>query len=62
MLDRLYKIPEVAQLLGLSRSFVYQLIRKGEMPAVRFRSSVRVRPEDLEKYVKASVINSVGDA
>ena len=33
---------EVAELLSLSRSEVYRLIERGEIPAVRIGSSVRV--------------------
>lgn len=33
---------EVAVLLGISRSEVYRLIERGDIPAVRFGRSVRV--------------------
>jgi excisionase family DNA binding protein len=49
--NQLLRIDEVAVILGISRSFTYQLASKGQLRAVRFGRSVRVRPEDLERFV-----------
>lgn len=44
----MFRVAEVAALLGLSRSEVYRLIERGEIPAVRFGRSVRVPRQWVE--------------
>lgn len=46
----LMTVSEVAAVLRFSPGHVYELIRRGELPAVRRGRSVRVRPEDLEAW------------
>jgi len=50
----LLKAGQVAKILNTSKSFVYGLIDKGEIPVVKIRSSVRVIPKDLEEYIQAN--------
>jgi len=52
---RLLKSDEVAEILRISRSMAYALMKRGDIPTVRIGTSVRVRPEDLEKYIKDNV-------
>ena len=52
---RLLKSDEVAEILQISRSMAYALMKRGDIPTVRIGTSVRVRPEDLEKYIKDNV-------
>jgi excisionase family DNA binding protein len=52
---RLLKSDEVAQILQISRSMAYALMKRGDIPTVRIGTSVRVRPEDLEKYIHDNV-------
>jgi excisionase family DNA binding protein len=40
--DRLLTVLEVAKWLNISSKFAYALIAKGDLPAVKLRSSVRV--------------------
>ena len=42
---------QVAARLNISRSFAFQLMRRGDIPTVRIGRCVRVRPEDLERYI-----------
>lgn len=42
---------QVAERLNISHALVYTLIRRGLIPAVRMGKTVRVRPEDLEKFI-----------
>ena len=46
---------QVAKALGVSKSFAYALMRRGELPVVRMGRAVRVRPQDLEDYIQASI-------
>ncbi len=53
--EKLLKGSEVANLLGVSKSFVYLLMQSGEIPTVRLRHAVRVRPKDLADYIEKNV-------
>jgi excisionase family DNA binding protein len=48
----LLKAEDVAEILNISRSMLYRLVKRGELPSIHIRSSVRVRPQDLEKYIE----------
>src|ERR671932_1248989 len=49
---RLLSIPEVSEVLGMGRSWVYQQIRSGEMPSIQLGGSVKVKREDLQEYIQ----------
>ena len=49
--ERLLKPAEVAEILQVSKALAYNLMKRGEIPTVRIGSTVRVRREDLEKYI-----------
>ena len=52
---RLLRAREVADRLGISLTFSYLLMQRGEIPTVRLGRSVRVRPSDLEQYIKMNI-------
>jgi len=58
MEERLLKSDEVANILKISVSMAYTLMRRGDIPTVRIGSSVRVRQEDLDTYIKENVSQS----
>jgi excisionase family DNA binding protein len=49
----LYRVNEVAEVLGYSRSTVYELLKSGALPSVGYGRSRRVRSMDLEAFVVA---------
>ena len=52
-LERLLRIDEVAEILQVSKTAAYRLVQVGELPAVHIAGKiVRVRLEDLEKYIQ----------
>ena len=51
----LLKIPEVAKMLGISRTMAYNLVQAGEIPSVQIRSARRVRSQDLENYISQNL-------
>jgi excisionase family DNA binding protein len=56
--ERLIRPSELCEILGLKRSCVYGLLRSGQIPCIavtrgRQKLSLRVRPSDLEKWLKA---------
>lgn len=52
-MDQLLTGGEVADILRISRSYAYMLMKRGEIPTVRIGSVVRVRLEDLDAYIRA---------
>lgn len=56
-LTYLIKPEEAAQVLGISRSMMYQLLRTGEIPAVRIGRACRIRPQDLEAFINHNLNN-----
>jgi len=48
----LLKPCEVAQLLGIGRSLVYELINQKIIPSVRLGRCIRVPSESLKKWIK----------
>ncbi len=52
-LPRLLNAQEVAAALNMGLSTVYMLVERGELPSIRIGRSVRIRPEDLEKFIES---------
>lgn len=51
--DRLlYKIPQVAEVTGYSRSFIYEAIAKGALKVVRKGRTIRVAADDLRTWIE----------
>ena len=49
------KVPEVAEELGIPRSRAYDLIQRGDLPAVRVgERSIRVNRRELERFLLES--------
>jgi len=45
-------VPEAAELLGLPRTRTYELIQRGELPAVRIgEQSIRMNRRELERFL-----------
>lgn len=57
----LYKVKEVAEMLGIGRSKAYELVRIGEIPSVRVGASLRVRGQDVQDYVDNLYADSKSD-
>jgi len=55
-IGKLLKAEEVAELLSVSRSFAYSLMKSGLLPTVHLGRSVRVRPEDVEEFIQLNLI------
>ena len=51
----LYTVAEVSKLLKVNRNFVYDLIRKGELEAVRI-GSIKVRKDAVERYIDNNIV------
>ena len=51
---RLLKATEVAEILGISRSHVYNLMTRGEIPTLRLGTALRVKQSNLEEFINKS--------
>jgi excisionase family DNA binding protein len=47
----LYRVPEAAWALGLSRAKVYELINSGALRSVRIDGARRIKAQDLAAFV-----------
>ena len=43
---------QAAGYLAVGRTTMYDLVARGELPAVKIGRCARLRPEDLEDYIK----------
>jgi excisionase family DNA binding protein len=42
----------VSEILGISKSHVYKMAKKGELPSIQFGRVVRFHPEDVDAFIK----------
>ncbi len=49
--ERLLTIREIAEILSVSRATVYSLIERRELDHVRVSNAIRIRPENLVRYL-----------
>ena len=47
----LLPVSDVAQRMGVPRQYVYELAKRGDLPAIRFGKYVRVRACDLQRWL-----------
>ena len=48
----LLKPSEVAQILGIGRSLIYELIDRKEIPSIRLGRCIRIPSESLQRWLK----------
>ena len=48
-------VPEAAKKLGISRNFGYELVKRGELPVIRFGKRLLIPKVALEKMLEKSV-------
>ena len=51
--NKLLTVPAAAAQLGVPKSKLYELARRGDLPVVKLGKYVRVRTADLEKWIDA---------
>jgi excisionase family DNA binding protein len=51
MIPNLLSVEKTAEILGVSISFVYKLVRAKQLTAVKIGASVRIRQIDLDEFV-----------
>ena len=48
---QLLTVSQTAQVLAVSRSTVYRLIDEGRLSTVTIRSTMRIRPNDIKRFL-----------
>lgn len=56
--ENLLKGGDVARILGVSRSFAYSLMQRGDIPTVRVGNAIRVRPDDLVRFIEQHYVEN----
>lgn len=54
--DRLFTIPEVAAVVQVSEKTVRRWIAAGELPAAKLGNQWRIRPRDLDEFVRDRLV------
>jgi excisionase family DNA binding protein len=49
---------EVAEVMRVSTMTVYRLIKSGELPAIRVGKHLRIRGQDVAKFLDARVVHA----
>lgn len=51
-MDKMMTVPEVAEYLKMSKSKLYLLIQRRQIPHVRIGRNVRIRERDLQDWIE----------
>lgn len=49
-----YSVPEIAELLGISRSYAYELVRNGTIPAIVLGKKRVVSKKKFESWINGT--------
>lgn len=52
-METIMTVPQVAEYLQISKSKIYLMIKRGEMPHIRIGKNVRVLESDLKEWLEA---------
>jgi excisionase family DNA binding protein len=52
MADRLLRVEDVAELVGMRTDFIYKLAREGRIPHLRFGRTLRFRAEAIDQWLR----------
>lgn len=47
-------VPELAEILRISRNTAYAMVRSGQIPSVRTGTQIRIPKKALEKYINVA--------
>ena len=47
-----YRVPEVAEMLGISRASAYVLVKRGEIQSVEIAGTIRVPTDAIDQFAK----------
>lgn len=53
MIEKLYSIDEISEILALSKQTIVRLVKKGEIPAAKIGHVWRFKESDINKVIEA---------
>jgi len=56
--NKLLKATEVAEILNISRAMAYRLMQNNRIPTVCIGTARRVRPADLQNYIRKNLTST----
>ena len=57
MMDELYTPLEVAKMLRVTRTTIYEHIKNGQLKAIRIGNRYRISKAHLEEYIQQNAVN-----
>ncbi len=57
MIDEVYTPLEVAKMLRVTRTTIYEHIKRGQLKAIRIGNRYRITKAQLEEYMQQNVVN-----
>ncbi len=55
-MDKILTIPEVAEVLKISKAKIYMLVSKKKIPHIKIQRNVRIRESDLVKWLEQQTV------
>jgi excisionase family DNA binding protein len=49
---QLLTVPQAAEILGISKSLLYQLVSRGDVKSIRIGRLIRIKTEDLLQFLE----------
>ena len=62
MIDEVYTPLEVATMLRVTRTTIYEHIKNGQLKAIRIGNRYRITKSQLEEYIQQNVVNETKSA
>lgn len=56
MMDKILTVPQIAEILQISKAKAYLIIQRGEIPYIKLERNIRVRESELLKYIDKQTI------
>jgi excisionase family DNA binding protein len=54
-MDKILRADEVAEILSVSKGYVYLLLARGQLPCIRIGKSRRIRLTDLDAFISRNI-------
>jgi excisionase family DNA binding protein len=62
MARRLYKIPEVSEMLAVSQKLIWKMVASRELDVVRIGRSVRIAAESVDALIEQGTTPAISDS
>lgn len=56
-MEKIYTVPQVAEYLQISRSKMYDWVKKGKIPHLRIGRNIRIRESELLEWLEDHMTN-----